>query len=113
MVAGDLVNTASRIQSEAKPGTVLVGDFSTRAATEAVIDEDLGEKALKGKAEPLRLWRALRVVAMVGGALKSEGLEAPFVGRDRELRLIKDQFHAAAEEHRVHLVSVVGIAGIG
>jgi class 3 adenylate cyclase/tetratricopeptide (TPR) repeat protein len=113
MVAGDLVNTASRIQSEAKPGTVLVGD-STRAATEAaVIYEDLGEKALKGKAEPLRLWRALRVVAMVGGALKSEGLEAPFVGRDRELRLIKDQFHAAAEEHRAHLVSVVGIAGIG
>ncbi len=50
---------------------------------------------------------------MVGGAQKSEGLEAPFVGRDRELRLIKDHFHASADEHKAQLVSVVGIAGIG
>src|SRR6202035_4637316 len=63
--------------------------------------------------EPIRLWRALRVVAMRGGAQKTEGLEAPFVGRDRELRLMKDLFHASAEQHKAHLVSVVGIAGIG
>jgi len=113
MVAGDLVNTASRIQAEAAPGTVLVGD-ATRGATEAaVVYEDLGERTLRGKAEPVRLWRALRVVAMRGGAQKSEGLEAPFVGRDRELRLIKDLFHASAEQRKAHLVSVVGIAGIG
>ena len=113
MVAGDLVNTASRIQAEAEPGTVLVGN-STRGATEAaLVYEDLGERTLKGKAEPVRLWRALRVVAMVGGAQKSEGLEAPFVGRERELRLIKDHFHASADEHKAQLVSVVGIAGIG
>ena len=59
------------------------------------------------------LHEALRVVAGVGGALKSEGLEAPFVGRDRELRLVKDLFHTSAEESRAHLVSVTGIAGIG
>jgi class 3 adenylate cyclase/tetratricopeptide (TPR) repeat protein len=113
MVAGDLVNTASRIQAEAEPGMVLVGN-ATRGATEsALVYEDVGERTLKGKAEPVRLWRALRVVAMVGGAQKSEGLEAPFVGRERELRLIKDLFHASADEHKAHLVSVVGIAGIG
>jgi class 3 adenylate cyclase/tetratricopeptide (TPR) repeat protein len=113
MVAGDLVNTASRIQAEAAPGTVLVGD-ATRGATEAaVVYEDIGDRSLRGKAEPVRLWRALRVVAMRGGAQKSEGLEAPFVGRDRELRLIKDLFHASAEQRKAHLVSVVGIAGIG
>ena len=113
MVAGDLVNTASRIQAEATPGTVLVGD-ATRSATEAaVVYADAGERSLRGKAEPVRLWRALRVVAMVGGGQKSEGLEAPFVGRDRELRLIKDLFHASAEQRKAHLVSVVGIAGIG
>jgi predicted ATPase/class 3 adenylate cyclase len=113
MVAGDLVNTASRIQAEAQPGTVLVGD-ATHAATEAaVVYEDTGDHALRGKAEPVRLWRALRVVAMVGGGQKSEGLEAPFVGRDRELRLIKSQFHTSADDHKAHLVSVVGIAGIG
>ena len=59
------------------------------------------------------LWRALRVTAGRGGALKSTGLEPPFVGRDRELRLVKELFHAAADERRAQLVSVVGIAGIG
>jgi len=47
------------------------------------------------------------------GSLKSQGLEAPFVGRDRELRLIKDFFHGCADEGRAHLVSVTGVAGIG
>ena len=53
------------------------------------------------------------MIAGVGGALRSAGLEAPFVGRDREFRLLKDLFHASAEEGKNHLVSVVGIAGIG
>ena len=75
--------------------------------------DDAGAHELKGKSEPVQLYQALRVVAGVGGALKSEGLEAPFVGRDRELRLVKDLFHASAEEQRAHLVSVTGIAGIG
>jgi class 3 adenylate cyclase/tetratricopeptide (TPR) repeat protein len=113
MVAGDLVNTASRIQAVAHPGTVLVGD-STRRATEAAIAyEDAGSHELKGKAEPVSLWRALRVVSGRQGALKSSGLEAPFVGRDRELRQLKDLFHACADERKPHLVSVTGIAGIG
>src|SRR5207237_5956468 len=43
----------------------------------------------------------------------AEGLEAPFVGRDRELRQMKGLFHAAAEEGKAHLVSVTGIGGIG
>jgi len=113
MVAGDLVNTAARIQAAAEPGTVLVGD-STREATEAaVVYAPAGTHELKGKAEPIALHRALRVVALVGGALKSVGLEAPFVGRDREFRMLKELFHASAEDGRAHLVSAWGIAGIG
>ena len=53
------------------------------------------------------------MVAGRGGALRSAGLEAPFVGRDRELRLVKELFHASAEERRAQLVSVTAIAGIG
>ena len=45
--------------------------------------------------------------------MKFAGLEPPFVGRDRELRLVKELFHASAEDRRAHLVSVVGIGGIG
>ncbi|HST15245.1 MAG TPA: adenylate/guanylate cyclase domain-containing protein [Gaiellaceae bacterium] len=113
MVAGDLVNTAARIQAAAEPGTLLVGDATRRASEATVAFEDAGEHELKGKSEPVRLWRALRVVAGARGQLKSIGLEAPFVGRARELRLIKDLFHASADERKAHLVSITGIAGIG
>ena len=63
MVAGDLVNTASRIQSAAEPGTVLVGEATRRATEAAIAYEDAGAHELKGKAEPVPLCRALRVVA--------------------------------------------------
>jgi class 3 adenylate cyclase/predicted ATPase len=113
MVAGDLVNTAARIQAAADPGTVFVGEATRRAAEATVVFEDAGAHELKGKSEPVTLWRALRVVAGARGTLKSTGLEAPFVGRDRELRLMKELFHASSDERRAHLVSVTGIAGIG
>jgi class 3 adenylate cyclase/tetratricopeptide (TPR) repeat protein len=113
MVAGDLVNTASRLQATAEPGAVVVGDVTKRATDAAVTYTDVGMQTLKGKAEPMRLWRAHRVVAGVGGLMKSEGLEAPFVGRDRELKLVKDLFHACVDEGKAHVVQVTGIAGIG
>ena len=113
MVAGDIVNTASRVQSVADPGTVLVGDATRRATERTVVFEQAGEHELKGKAERVPLWRALRVVSGLRGQLKSDALEAPFVGRDRELRQVKELFHASAEESRAQLVSITGIAGIG
>jgi class 3 adenylate cyclase len=113
MVAGDLVNTASRIQSAAEPGTVLVGDSTRRASEAAIAYEDAGQHELKGKSKPLQLFRALRVIANRGGEGRAAGLEPPFVGRDRELRLVKELFHASAEDGKAHLLSVVGVAGIG
>ncbi|HYM82772.1 MAG TPA: adenylate/guanylate cyclase domain-containing protein [Candidatus Dormibacteraeota bacterium] len=113
MVAGDLVNTASRLQSVALPGTVLVGEATQRAASGAIAFEPAGDQALKGKTSPVPAWRALRVVAERGGRNRSETLEAPFVGRETELRLLKDLFHATSREGRARLVSVIGPAGIG
>jgi tetratricopeptide (TPR) repeat protein len=107
------VNTASRVQSVAEPGRVFVGEATRRATERAIVYEEAGSFELKGKEGETPLWRALRVVSGVGGELKSQGLEAPFVGRDRELRQIKDLFHVCAEEGRAQLVSVTGIAGIG
>ena len=113
MVAGDLVNTAARIQAAAEPGSVLVGETTRRASERAVAFEEVGEHALKGKDEPVALYRAVRVTAARGGALRSEALEAPFVGRERELRLVKELFHGSADEQRAQLALVTGIAGIG
>ena len=113
MVAGDLVNTASRLQSVAQAGTVLVGDSTRRASGEAIAYEAVEDQVLKGKELPVAAWRALRVVAKRGGAGRSEQLEAPFVGRDAELQLIKDFYHGTARERGVRLVSVIGQGGIG
>ena len=113
MVAGDLVNTASRLQSVAPPGAVLVGEATQRAASRAIAFEEVGEQLLKGRTSPVPAWRALRVVARVGGRNRSDTLEAPFVGRDDELRQLKDLYHATSRDRRARLVSVVGPAGIG
>jgi class 3 adenylate cyclase len=113
MVAGDLVNTASRVQASAEPGGVYVGESTRRTTEQTIVYEEAGSFELKGKEEPVPLWKARRVVSGLRGSLKSEGLEAPFVGRDRELRRIKELFHSSADERKAHLISVTGIAGIG
>ncbi|HTC86493.1 MAG TPA: AAA family ATPase, partial [Candidatus Acidoferrum sp.] len=93
--------------------TVLVGESTQRAASKAIAFEEAGEQVLKGKTSSVPAWRALRVVAEVGGRNRSETLEAPFVGRDTELRQLKDLFHATSRDQRARLVSVIGPAGIG
>jgi class 3 adenylate cyclase/tetratricopeptide (TPR) repeat protein len=113
MVAGDAVNTASRVQSVASPGTVFVDAATQRLAQAGVDFTDAGEFELKGKTEAQRLWRAGRVLSNVGGAQRVDGLEAPITGRDLELRLIKDLFHAAADRRQPRLVAVTGPAGVG
>ncbi len=113
MVAGDAVNTASRVQSVADPGEVWV-DEATRNLTVALITyTDAGEHTLKGKSEPMRLHAARAVVASVHGAHRIDGLEAPLAGRDAELRLIKDLFHATVDAQRPRLVVLDGEAGVG
>jgi class 3 adenylate cyclase/tetratricopeptide (TPR) repeat protein len=113
MVAGDIVNTAARLQTVAEPGTVLVGEPTMRSASAAIVFERVTDATLKGKASPVPAFRAIRVVAERGGRNRAGGLEAPFVGRDEELRQLKDQYHAVTRESRPRLVSIMGPAGIG
>ncbi len=112
MVTGDMVNTASRLQSAAEPGTVFVGEATFRAASRAIAFEEVGQLTLKGKGEPVRAWRAIRVVAERQGANRP-GIEPPFVGRAEELRLLKELLHATGREGKARVVSVTGIGGIG
>jgi predicted ATPase len=113
MVAGDAVNTASRVQAAAEPGAVLADAATQRLAGSAIGFADAGEHALKGKAESAQLWRATRVLSAVGGSQRVDGLEAPLTGRDAELRTVRDLFHAAADRRVPRLVLVSGPAGVG
>jgi class 3 adenylate cyclase/tetratricopeptide (TPR) repeat protein len=113
MVLGDSVNTASRLQSIAAPGTVLVDDVTRRASEAAIAYEDAGTHEVKGREQPVHAWTALRVVAGAGGARRSAGLEAPFVGRDTELRAIIDAVDDSAARSCARHVAVLGEAGSG
>src|SRR6185437_1861903 len=113
MVIGDAINTASRIQSVAEPGSVLVDDV-TRAVTErAIAYEDAGEHSVKGKTEPVHTWRALRVIAAIGGVGRTD-LELPLVGRNGEMAVLRGAIDAIIESHAgLQLVSVIGEPGLG
>ncbi len=113
LVVGDRVNTASRAQSAAEPGTLAVDDVTHEVTSAAIAYEDAGDHAVKGKSEPIHLWRATRVIAGLGGAERERGIEAPLIGRDADLRLLKELFHGALERRAARLVTVYGAAGVG
>ena len=113
LVVGDRVNTAARVQAAAEPGSVFVDETTRQVTSASIAYEDAGEHAAKGKREPIQLFRALRTVAGVAGAQRSSGLEAPLVGRDAQLRLIKDLLHACLDRGGARIVGVSGPAGVG
>jgi class 3 adenylate cyclase len=113
LLLGDLVNSASRLQSLAEPGSVFVGDTTAGLVAGAIAVSPAGTHTVKGKDEPIVAHRADRVVGERGGAGRSDILEPPFVGRDSELRLLKDSLHSTGRDGRARLVSLVGQGGIG
>lgn len=112
-VTGDLVNTASRLQSAAEPGTVLVGERTFRSVSASIACVPVDPLTLKGKAGQLPAWQALRVISEMGGANRGTAPEPPFGGRDEELRLAKELLHATGREGRPRLLHISGVAGIG
>ncbi|HET9417412.1 MAG TPA: adenylate/guanylate cyclase domain-containing protein [Candidatus Limnocylindria bacterium] len=113
IVTGDAVNTAARLEQAAAPGEIVVGPGTYAATRESVEYEELPPQALKGKALSVAAWRATRVRAGRGGRRATLGLEAPMVGRDEELTLLKETVRRTTAEGRPHLVTVLGSAGVG
>jgi tetratricopeptide (TPR) repeat protein len=113
LLLGDLVNSTSRLQSLAEPGSVFVGDTTASLVRDAIGVQPAGSHQVKGKEEPITAWRAERVLSERGGRGRADVLEPPFVGRVSELRLLKDTLHATGRDSRARLVSLVGQAGIG
>jgi class 3 adenylate cyclase/predicted ATPase len=113
IVHGDTVNTASRLQSIAAPGTVLVDEVTRRTTEAAIAYEDFGTHKVKGREKPVSTWTALRVVAGMGGARREAGLEAHLVGRAQELQEIIDAGECSAREGKSAHITVIGNAGMG
>ncbi|MGH2812554.1 MAG: AAA family ATPase, partial [Actinomycetota bacterium] len=109
-VMGDVVNTASRLQSEAPPGGTLVGEETYRATQKAITYSDVLSIQAKGKAEPVRAWLALEPI---GAPAERPISAAPMVGRDAELEILRQTWSRVLNERRPHLVTVFGPAGIG
>jgi class 3 adenylate cyclase/tetratricopeptide (TPR) repeat protein len=112
MVAGDVVNTAARVQSAAPVNGVLVDDSTHRATRDAVSYAQAEPVLAKGKAEPVRVWEALEPVARFGVDLSVDA-QTPLVGRDRELELLRSLLDRARTEGSTQLVTLVGVPGIG
>ena len=113
MLTGDAVNTAARLQSTAEPGRTVVGP-AVYASTKDVIEyRELEPLSLKGKAEPVLAWEALRIKARTRGERPRLGLEARLVGRDEELTVLKQTLRRVETEGRPALVTIVGPAGVG
>jgi class 3 adenylate cyclase/tetratricopeptide (TPR) repeat protein len=111
-VAGDAINTASRIQSVAPEMGVAVG-LATYEATSAVFDyEELPPAILKGKTSPVRVFRA-RVPRARFGTDLIRTRDTPFIGREIDLALLKGIFNKAVASNSVQLVTVVGEPGLG
>ncbi len=108
LVTGDAVNVAARLEQAAQPGEVLIGDPTLELVRGAVDVEAVEPLRLKGKTQPVPAHRLLHVHGE-----PERRHDTPFVGRTRELTLIREALRRAVEERRCELVTVLGDAGMG
>src|SRR4029079_17719296 len=107
--AGDVVNTAARLQSAAPVNGVLVGEQAYRATERAIEYREAEPVEAQGKAEPVRAWEAVRAKAGIG-VDRVHG--ATLVGRTREVTLLEDALARTLGERSPQLVTLVGVPGI-
>jgi class 3 adenylate cyclase len=111
MATGDAVNVAARLEQAAEPGQIVVAERTARASRGFRFRE-LEDAQLRGKAEPVP------VVLLLAEAPSAPergvpGLQAPMVGRDQEVELLRTVYRVAADERRPNLVTIFGEPGVG
>jgi class 3 adenylate cyclase/tetratricopeptide (TPR) repeat protein len=111
MVTGDLANMASRLQTSAAPGEILLGEATYALTRDAITAEPLAPMTVKGKEEPLRAHRLLGVAP--GARARPARRGSAFVGRERELALIRETFARTVRSRSCHLLTVLGHPGVG
>jgi class 3 adenylate cyclase/tetratricopeptide (TPR) repeat protein len=111
LVTGDTVNTAARLEQAAQPGEILLGQATYRLVRDAVVAEPVEPIEAKGKAAPVAAYRLGSVIT--GAAGHARRLDAPMVGRDREIHTLSDAFDRAVADRAGQLVTILGTAGVG
>ncbi len=111
IVVGDPVNVAARLEQVASPGDVLIGGSTLRLVRDAVDVEPMDPLVLKGKSEPVAAFRLLRLIPGAAGFVRR--LDAPMVGRSRELGLLRGAFDRAISDRACQLFTVLGVGGVG
>ena len=112
MAAGDVVNTAARLQTSAPVDGILVGE-PTYLATERAIEYRVAEPIeAKGKAEPVAAWEVLEARSSYGVDI-TRRVDTSLVGRERELTMLRDALDRARHQEEPQLVTLVGEPGIG
>ncbi len=111
LVTGDAVNVAARLEQAAGSGEVLIGEATEPLVREAVRREPVEPLALKGKSEPVPAYRVVELLAEVPAFTRR--VDAPFVGRERELAALEVALSAAVEGREPQLATIVGPPGIG
>jgi class 3 adenylate cyclase/tetratricopeptide (TPR) repeat protein len=112
MVAGDVVNTAARMQGGAPVNGILVGEGTYRATRDAIDYREAPPVEAKGKSEPVKVWEAVSARSRFGSDVEQK-LRTPLVGRERERGFLADALTRARSEQSVQLVTLVGVPGIG
>src|SRR5256714_89024 len=108
---GDVVNAASRLQTAAQPGQVLVGPATVAATRQVVRYTSLGPIEVKGREEPIEVCVAEEAL-LPPGARPNRG-RAPLVGRESELGLLEHTIDAGVTRRRASLLLLIGEAGMG
>jgi class 3 adenylate cyclase len=111
-IIGDVVNTASRLQSVAAPGQVVVDERTYRSSRDAVNFETIEAVELRGKEQKQAVWLATGLQSRYGVAVEEEAATT-FVGREEELSLLTDSFDRSVSRQSPQLVTVVGEPGVG
>src|SRR5512133_1986772 len=112
MVAGDVVNTAARLQGAAPVNGILVGEGTYRATRHAIDYREAEPVEAKGKSEPVKVWEAVAARSRFGSDVEQK-LRTPLVGRERERGFLADALARARTEESAQLVTLVGVPGIG
>jgi class 3 adenylate cyclase/tetratricopeptide (TPR) repeat protein len=112
MAAGDVVNTAARLQAAAPTDGILVGEATSRATARVIELRPAEAVVAKGKSAPLPAWEAIQARSRLGVDV-ARAAWTPLVGRQREVALLRDTLARTREERSPQLVTLVGEPGIG